>query len=182
MNGRASGWWKEYIPARFLSSLCPSPLTPRGGTPKTIQPKNKGTPSRLYLPLHEYLFIFEEGMPHQEQFVDKKYCQLERKLYQLLIPLMTLLTWKIPLGIPYRAGQAIGLIISCSPPISECKPYELRVEKKTSHPHQLANQTQAKKIIPDKNEYAGSASAPDLTASYEPGSDFQSPAPPLSML
>lgn len=108
--------------------------------------------------------------------MDKKYCQLEGKLYQLLIPLMTLLTWKIPLGIPYRAGQAIGFFISCSPPISECEPCELRVEK-TSHPHQLANQTQANKIIPDKNEYAGSASAPNFTASYEPGSYFQSPAP-----
>ena len=47
MNGRASGWWQEYIPARFRSSVCASPLTPGGGTPKTktIQPKNKGMPS-----------------------------------------------------------------------------------------------------------------------------------------
>lgn len=120
-------------------------------------------------------------MPQTEKFVDKKSCQLEGKLYQLLIPLMTLLTWKIPLGIPYRAGQAIGLIISCSPPISECELCELRVER-TSHSHQLANQTRANKILPDKNEYAGSASAPDFTSSYEPGSDFQSLAPPLSML
>jgi hypothetical protein len=37
-------------------------------------------------------------------------------------------------------------------------------------------------LLPDKKAYAGSASAPDFTASYEPGSDFQSPAPPVSML
>ena len=47
MNGQASGWWQEYISARFWSSVCASPLTPRRGTPKTktIQPKNKGMPS-----------------------------------------------------------------------------------------------------------------------------------------
>ncbi|KAL2559071.1 hypothetical protein Fot_03810 [Forsythia ovata] len=67
------------------------------------------------------------------------------------IPLMTLLIWKIFLGIPYRARQSIILIMSCSPPISECEPYELRVEKKTSHLNQLANQMQAKKILQDKN-------------------------------
>ena len=32
-----------------------------------------------------------------------------------------------------RLGEAIALIISCSPPISEWEPCELRVEK-TSHP------------------------------------------------
>lgn len=82
---------------------------------------------------------------------------------------MTLLIWKIPLGIPYRAGHRFD----CQLLPAHRRMRALRVEKKTSHPHQLANQTQAKKILPDKNEYAGSA--PDLTASYEPGSDFQSP-------
>lgn len=104
--------------------------------------------------------------------MDKKYCQLEGKLYQLLIPLMTLLTWKIPLGIPYRAGQAIGLIISCSPPISECEPCELRVEK-TSHPHQLANQTQAnffqiRMNMPDQHQHRISLRLMNLVVTFNP--------------